>query len=432
MSSGGGREPSPPQVGSNNNKVDDSRSRWRGNRRKQQQQQQQRKPEFMGSEPEMNGNIYDVTPKSGTSKFVQTTRELKIFVGRKFTSYTTELVQAIDELKLDDPKEPEEPGDAATPMEIKKWERADKKYEMRKEAYDNFRAGLYSTVYGQCTEALKAKLEARRDFDNAKQDGLALLRLIRSVTHTFEQRSNLSYEAAMLRDKYQSIRQGKYETLSEYRRRLETLVDAMDEVNVSVVEGCVLEDIARENGRSFAEATVSDRQAAKQRAVAMHFLLHASQGYEDYRNELRNSMLNGRDEYPTLLADAFEIMERRGATTIEDPRGGVAFAHAATGSEKSGNDGSSRHNDPPTNKHAHIRCFRCNQMGHFANMCRDESQQQETPKQQQQGAIMAQAGLDIPKTWVLLDNQSTVHLFGNADLLDNIYTSAGTMTIKCN
>lgn len=181
MSSGGG-EPTPPQVASND-KVDDSRSRWRGNRRKQQQQQQhqQQKPDFMGSEPEMNGYIYDVTPKNGTSKFIQTTRELKIFVGRKFTSYTTELVQVIDALKLDDPKEPEEPGDAAKPMEIKKGERADKKYEMRKEAYDNVRAGVYSTEYVQCTEALKGKLEARRDFDNAKQDGLALLRLIRNT-----------------------------------------------------------------------------------------------------------------------------------------------------------------------------------------------------------------------------------------------------------
>lgn len=49
-------------------------------------------------------------------------------------------------------------------------------------------------------------------------------------------------------------------------------------------------------------------------------------------------MLNRRDEYPTLMADAFEIMERRGATTIAHPRGGVAFAQAMTGSGKSGKE----------------------------------------------------------------------------------------------
>lgn len=39
---------------------------------------------------------------------------------------------------------------------------------------------------------------------------------------------------------------------------------------------------------------------------------------------------------------------------------------------------------------------------------------------------------NIPNSWVLLDNQSTVDVFSNSDLLKNIRETKGTLTIHCN
>ena len=39
---------------------------------------------------------------------------------------------------------------------------------------------------------------------------------------------------------------------------------------------------------------------------------------------------------------------------------------------------------------------------------------------------------NLPRSWILLDNQTTVDVFMNKDLLDNIRTVASTMNIRCN
>ena len=43
-----------------------------------------------------------------------------------------------------------------------------------------------------------------------------------------------------------------------------------------------------------------------------------------------------------------------------------------------------------------------------------------------------QSGQSIPKSWILLDSQSTVDMFCNLDLLENIHQVSESMSIRCN
>jgi hypothetical protein len=109
-------------------------------------------------------------------------------------------------------------------------------------------------------------------------------------------------------------------------------------------------------------------------------------------------MLNGRDEYPnTILAALLETMEQRGGdnTTLHVPDGsGVAFATTSSANNLAANNGGNTTSDAQqtrdaAGRHAHIQCFACGQVGHYANQC---------PSRNGHGATLAQCVTDIPKT----------------------------------
>jgi hypothetical protein len=172
---GGGE---PPVTGSSNNNNSNNSNNNPNHRQCGNRQHAQRygsSARFVGSEPQMHGHIYDFVPAAGSNRFVETTRELAIFVGQRYNEYTAELVQGVIDLQLSNPTAPTEPAAAATAVEMKRWEFEEKDYQNKMKAFNDFWAGLYSTVMGQCTEALRAKLEAREEFGAASQDGIALL-----------------------------------------------------------------------------------------------------------------------------------------------------------------------------------------------------------------------------------------------------------------
>ena len=92
----------------------------------------------------------------------------------------------MDSLELSNPEEPPAP-DPANLVAFERWKYVYKEYMMKMQEYTNFRSGLYNLVMGQCTEALKERLKSDEDFIGANQNGIALLILIPSLLHTFEE-----------------------------------------------------------------------------------------------------------------------------------------------------------------------------------------------------------------------------------------------------
>ena len=113
-------------------------------------------------------------------------KDLIMHVGLTYKDYTTELKEGLENLELVDPTAPDNPvnGDQVA-FEI--WKIDIMEYHEKLKVFANFRTGLNSLVLGQYTDALQECLKLQHDFQNANQDGSALLVIIWSLINTFEE-----------------------------------------------------------------------------------------------------------------------------------------------------------------------------------------------------------------------------------------------------
>jgi hypothetical protein len=111
-------------------------------------------------------------------QFIKMTKEIKNYVGWTYTKYTTDLVQVVEDLTIDNPMAPADP-DPVNQLAVEVWKMELKEHREKVQHYTNFRAGLYNVVLGQCTEALEEQLKSHEDFPGAHNNGVALLQIIK-------------------------------------------------------------------------------------------------------------------------------------------------------------------------------------------------------------------------------------------------------------
>jgi hypothetical protein len=280
---------------------------------------------FEGREPSMKGHIYDWTGERNPDQYIKTTKEVINYVGRTYTRYTGEFMQAVRDLELDDPPEPERPA-AADPVDFEIWKYEMKDHRIKVQEYANFRAGLYNLVFGQCSEALQDKLRSHVDFSNAYQDGIALLTIIKVLTFSFEQRRKMADALSEIKESFYSFKQGRNMSLQQYYELFLNHVEVMDEVGVSIADDSLVNAIAAANQHE--EPTDEDKDAAREQALVVRFIRGTNAHHASYLRHLRNSYLDGYDVYPSTLHDAYNVLQRRepesSSAVVEND--GVAFA----------------------------------------------------------------------------------------------------------
>ncbi len=324
----------------------------------------------------------------------------------------------------------------------------------------HIRAGLYNTVFGQCTEGLQAKLKSHPEFRAADQNGIELLALIKELTYTFEERSKLSDALCDVKEYFYTFKQGKYMSLQRYYELFLSHVEVMEQVGITIEDESFVEAIAVSNLRQVPNE--DDRRSAREQTLAIRFIRGTNDRYKSYLTHLRNTFLDGSDMYPETLDQAYNILQRREPDNmvIEQQGDGMTFANVG---EQNNSSGNGKNKD-------HVICYDCGDVGHYANKCpkmlpaqptgtasetkdgKDDQNggnggrnqqgtncctvgivgEEVTGENKQEYSFYQSGGKHIPNTWILLDNQSTIDIFCNRSLLENIRTSSGSMTVHYN
>ncbi len=474
----GGGDQKPAVKAENNNSNDSNRGGKRPGKKGFVKKQR-----FLGADPNLQGFVFEARHNrlSQVANFERVDERIRDQIGAE---YHPNVLESIETGSLVLPNEPSlatsGANNTSTEQDKMKFK---EQYSRFCAAKDKIEIGLkqvYAKYYGQCTEELRATLEEHPEFKQAhkSKDVLKLRVIMKKVT--FHYRSTEDPIKTLLKSHTQFLKleQGNM-TITEYYRKFNDMKSLLGEM-IGDEESCyndhgLVEIICREKGvdvNSLDPTTKTEYLATAQgRMLAMHFIQN-SEGYGDVVEKYDRDYLGGKNNYPTTLHAAYLLLKNwRGgkAEKVKVP-GKLGLTFNVDGDEEGDalvNDGEGKGKGD---------CSRCGRPGHTVDKCFSKKHVDGTvlhimgevsmgddvsPNGVQYGpcadiifdcgdeleglmflqphechSLTAQSSTSskrgIPISWLLLDNQSTVDVFSNGDLLQDIHEVDQTLTIRCN
>ena len=308
---------------------------------------------------------------------------------------------------------------------------------------------------------MRQKVEANKDFEAIANvgDGIKLLLLLKGISFHFQSQKYLSHSIHEALKRYYNCAQGRYATTQAYMEHFQNVIDVVTTSGGSIAGHSGVEDaiIADMPGEVLTRETLTDVQLKKvqedtvARSTAIAFLLGCDRSrYGKLIEDLENDCLQGRNNYPTTVVAAYNLLtnwkQENRAGWRAPTTDGVAFANADDGKK--------------TTKR-NVTCHKCGVKGHYVTDCPELAAERTASgtSATQTGTtllmtgiadgefdddrntftfvnhgVTCQIGTDgrVSKSWILLDNQSTVDVFYNPDLLMDIRTGSDSMSIHCN
>jgi hypothetical protein len=383
------------------------------------------KATFKGDEPGMNGHVFGCyDEQTNKRQYLLTMSALK-----QFTMKTYKFAHDLESLFRPTPSNPVIPrptkpvaraGATVDEVDMLIFNERIKEHVTRLSRLDSNLAAIWSVTYGQCTRAMRDKLDAIPEFEDKYKDKdcLWLFASIRGINMKFDQ---TRYAHLALLEAFQgllTIKQTPGQTVNDYSRDLLSASETIEHYGGSIV---LNPNLASEKDPTGKKRTPDQRAAATKAELLALLLLRGSDQsrYGSLVGHLANQYANGRDEYPKDLATATSLlihystpMDRRpnkpkdkesapkpdpnradAATPTVSPApppAAITFAHA---------NGSVDAASPPVTTGA---------VTVAASLL-------------QSVVMMTQSNsLDIDPWSILLDSQSTISVFNNAALLSNI------------
>jgi hypothetical protein len=215
----------------------------RRNVRNNNKQRQENKPEptgskerFTGQSEDLDGYIYSVATNKAGLQFTRTTDKIAGYAGEKYSAVGSYIQTAILIMTAQVPTRPTTPGKTGTPPTMDAVDQAifnEEIWQFVKEKAGIVAAmmGLYSVIWGQCSEKLRSRLKSNSDHTaiSATADSLGLLKAIRAEMNGFKKLHYLPHPVHLIMREFYQLTQGKHRTNHEYYDKFNNLVPAVDD-----------------------------------------------------------------------------------------------------------------------------------------------------------------------------------------------------------
>ena len=331
---------------------------------------------FKGNAADMNGNVFQCfNENENKNQFNKTVEALGEYIAKNM-KYAGDMMPLTKELVLPVIEEPDDLASSETSkLRITLWERKVEGYSVRLDHLESNLKAAYAVIWGQCSEAMKAKIRSLPDFSthDKNSDCVWILKEIKGIMLRFEGQRYIFlslYDAHQ--HAYYHYRQGPDTSLSKYLEDFQGLIDVLEHYGGSIGHDDGL--VAVTQGGT----PEKKKQASRNKAVALAFLRQADRKrFGALWADLENQFSRGNDQYPTDLTAAYSMLvnykpapsqhkERTHgpppatATDTAPPPDETGLTFAQTTTAIPGSDGLT---------HAHITCFECQGIGHYASAC---------------------------------------------------------------
>jgi hypothetical protein len=454
------------------------------NRRNSKKTIVQKQPKFEGKWDDLKGHIYDCSDARQSDLFIKTTREITEYVGRTY-KYGSDVRLAVEHLEMPVLDEPSNPPADATKTKTRIWEKKVDEYVRRETNFHENLKTIYSLIWGQCTDIIRQKIQASDNYETMSTEGdrLDLLKAIKGLVFNFESQKYLPHALHESKHHFYLCQQKQHAATQAYLEQFQNIVDVIEHSGGSVGnEPGIMKLLATEKKMVMSTITQAERLEIKKEAheqyLAAAFLLGSDRNrYGKLNESLENDYLQGRNNYTKTPMSAYNLLTNwkyASMHMIGPSNDGASFAHMpgkedfeqGTSLANNGKEGKGKRDK------SHITCHRCNKKGHYANECKADKTIKQGHTNGQTGKTTGETSEQMlmdgvpngefdddevtsfnfytdgnrrsvtfshiekegrmPKSWILLDKQSTVDVFHNGKLLKNIRVSKGTMDIHCN
>ena len=271
----------------------------------------------------------------------------------------------------------------------------------------------YATVYDQCSQEVRDKLKATRDWEMVQTDQSLheLIKRIEKICVGFDDHKQSVFNLVQSLKTLFLYSQTEKDTVEEYARNFRSLWDTVEAFGGSpgVHQGLVEAELARNGIRNpdAMQLKAAEMGSSEQVKAALLISRASRSKYGKLKDELANNYLLGTNQYPDTYEKAQRILANYQNTRVNAPfraspndtgvaflqrgggrggrgagrggqgtqGGGSAKTSAAASSESGGNDdvstmtGRTGGDAGKTNSKGESHCFNCGSPSHWAYEC---------------------------------------------------------------
>jgi hypothetical protein len=218
------------------------------------------------------GEIYDCSAYNQVDGCTKTTEEVAECVGR---THSSDARTAVETLILPTFDYPSDPVTGASETEKRKWTKRVDTMVCREDRFDEDLKKVCSLIWGQCTELLRAKLQAKDGHDQmkAEYDTVELLKSIKDCVFKFSDQKKAAHSPHEALRKFYNGHQEKSSNAQDCYQRFKNHVEVVEHCGGSLGnhQGLIDKKL-EERGLSIVTCSVNDHRGIGTPAQACRIL----------------------------------------------------------------------------------------------------------------------------------------------------------------